>query len=289
MRRNKIEDLSESEFRKLMDKTSEQLANQFIAETSRRQKAQQAIDGKRVKTLLIMSAENPMGNQLQSDIVLEIPSNNPNPVCTTVNNKERTNLFAEMLKSQQFCYFPVKGKYGNVEYSYIVYNISLDDAKRFGRYFDQRDIIFGEVKEQGSVAFNLYRKDESEFANVKDVNRDYYYVETKDGYLPIDSDANDYYTAIGRHNKFSIPFETYMSESLRNIVSGLAFVNEIVEERNQKHWSYAKRYNRNLNESISDSYTPWGRRQRRADLWGKNYEIECDAYERAFPQNNIND
>jgi len=284
MRRNKTKNLSESEYHNIVKR----IPNRVIAETSRRQKAQQAIDGKRVKTLLIMSAENPMGKQLQSDTILEIPRNNPNPVCTAVSNKERTNLFANMLEKQQFCYFPVKGKYENIEYSYIVYNISLDDAKRFGRYFDQRDIIFGKVKEQGVVAFYLYRKDESEFANVKDSYRDYHHTETKNGYLPIDSNANDYYTAIGRHNKFSIPFDAYMSESLHNIVSGLAFVNEIVEDRSRKHWSYAKRYNRNLNESISDTYTPWGRRQRRADLWGKNYEIECNAYERYFPRNNTN-
>lgn len=220
-----------------------------------------AIAGKRVKTFLIMSAENHTGETLSDGAVLEIPQNNPNPVCTTVNNEERTKIYATMLRKHQFCHFPVKGKYGSIEYSFIVYNIALDDAKRFGRYFDQRDIIFGEVTERDTVTFNLYRKDESEFANVKDKTRNYSHKETIEECLPMDVDA-------------------YMSETLRNVVSGMAFVNELVEERCQKHWSYATRYHRNLTESISDNFTPWGRRQRRAGLWGKYYEIECNAYER---------
>jgi len=242
-----------------------------LSEMSKRQKAQQAIDRKRVKTLLIMSAENPMG-QLTSESMPEIPRNNPNSVCKVADNEERTDIYAERLKRHQFCYFPAKGKYGNIDYSFIAYNIALDDAMRLGRYFDQRDIIFGEVTEQGTVAFSLYRKDESEFATVKDKTRQYCHKETIEEHLPIASDANN-------------PLDTCLSASLQNIVEGMAWVNDLVEERSQAHWSYATRYQRNLDESISDHFTPWGRRQRRSTLWGSHYELDCNAYERAFPEN----
>jgi len=244
-----------------------QTAKAASGSTGKLPSAQQAIDGKRVRTLLIMSAENPMGN-------FEIPENNPNPVCTAVSNKERTDIYAAMLRKHQFCCFPAKGKCGNLEYSFIVYNIALDDAMRLGRYFDQRDIIFGEVVEEGKVALSLYRKDESEFANAKDKTRNYRHKRTAEASLPVDSAASDHCAAA--------------DNTLQNIVSGMAFVNSLVEERSRKHWSYATRYNRNLKASISDNYTPWGRRQRRADLWGKHYELDCNAYEQAFPENNPN-
>lgn len=100
-----------------------------LSETSRRQKAQRAINniGSRVKTYAILTSENPMGNRFSKS-----------------DNAQLINRLKSYLKNGNFVWFPVKGMYGEKENSFIVYNISLTDTLDIAKKFNQ-EVSYGAI------------------------------------------------------------------------------------------------------------------------------------------------
>lgn len=150
-----------------------------IHETSRRQKAMSAIKGtsNRIKTCAILTSENPM-TTLPKDY----------------NDRLRQKLEV-YLKTGNFAWFPVKGKYGDKENSYIIYNISLDDALHVGEKFEQESIIW--VDNRGDEPVYQYWEQNGNGEFVKKHERNTYIDMT---------DQDDLWTQISRKFKFQIPF-----------------------------------------------------------------------------------
>lgn len=93
----------------------------------------------RVKTIAIISAENPCGSDLSRS------ENNQ------LTNKLITRLssdYYDFIEGERIGYRPIKGMYNNPENSFIINNITKDDAMKIGDDFKQESIIFGERYEE---------------------------------------------------------------------------------------------------------------------------------------------
>jgi len=81
----------------------------------------------KIKTIGILTAENPCAQEL-----------------TPQENNRRNAKLEEILGSFLFGYRKVKGKYGNLENSFLVNNITKKQLMQLGDEFVQESIIFGE-------------------------------------------------------------------------------------------------------------------------------------------------
>lgn len=184
----------------------ENTVRDYITEVSRQQKAQQALNGwnASIKTMAILTSENPR---------YEEHSDGEN----TNNNQRRENLEKD-LKLGNYAWFPVKGQYGGKEKSYIVYNISLDDALYLGRKFGQESIIFidgshCEYWEQSGDG-KYSKTHEREMSQRLDM-----------------TNADDYYTQVSRAFKFQIPFFGGSDENKETMGESALRVCEVIQKR----------------------------------------------------------
>lgn len=252
--------LTQSELKEVVKRTAVQMLN----ETSRRQKAVSGFIGKnnKIKTFGIITGENPMGRKLPQQ-----------------ENTKRNEMLRSYLQSRQFVWFPVKGKYGNTEHPFMIYNCSIEDLKTIGRTFDQESFIFAEVRinaDNAQVVFSYYQKFYPETAKtdeggkkLKPSEKDYQFIESKSEFVTLDNDVDDFFTSIGRNFKFTIPFDIFLEQ--------VESVNKMILERCSKYEQYQKSHERLISESISDELTFNGRRLRRAQLYGTHYEnfLKC--------------
>lgn len=219
-----------------MDKL-DRIIKEKIEETPRRQKAKRGFWGKQnnIKTFCIISSENPLGRKID-----------------LMENKVLYNNLIELLRNNQYIYFPVKGKYNNIEHLVMVYNISINDSENIGLKYNQESFIYATVLDDNLVNFSYYQKGETgNYAKIEDIQK---YVDATD----------DDFTAIGRHFKFRIPFKIFEGQCRK--------INNIIKERCEND-IYQRNYNKWINESISDEFTPHAQRIRRAKLWGTNYKM----------------
>lgn len=127
----------------------------------------------------------------------------------------------------RYSYYKVKGKYGNVENSFIVYNITLDDAKSLCAKNGQQSFIFA-INDNGNLKFQFW-------ANASRSGYSYKMVDEKEEFNILDDDAEDFYTQISRDFKFSIPFDKFevavsdMVESITNRAYSLGYTDEDID------------------------------------------------------------
>ena len=102
--------------------------------------------GKRkvLKQFVIITPENPMGVK-----------------ASAVDNANFRKKFEDILKTELLYAYPVRGKYGNTEHSYIVFNMPLELAKRVGSIYDQQSFILGKVIGENEVEYQLWWKNAS--------------------------------------------------------------------------------------------------------------------------------
>lgn len=157
-----------------------------IMDTSRRQKAVQSVkSGKNVKTLMILTAQNPKGVKMDDE----------------ENNKRNASLEKD-LSLNHFRWFRIKGKYNDKEKSYIVYNVSIEDAKRISMDYDQESFIFGIHNGEGEITWQYWEKSG---------NNPYELAVEKNEYVDA-TDDNNMFSNIGRNFKFRIPFFDHFNQ-----------------------------------------------------------------------------
>ena len=104
------------------------------------------------------------------------------------------------LNSGMYHYYKVKGKYDSVEHSFLVYNLSINNAKYLCEEFCQESFIFG-INTGDKLVFQFWKNTGK---------NGYHYVMTDERDIFIDTtDANQDYTQISRDFKFTIPFEKF--------------------------------------------------------------------------------
>ncbi len=97
----------------------------------------------KIKTIGILTAENPCAQKL-----------------TPQENNVRNAKLEKILGSYLFGYRKVKGKYGNMENSFLVNNITKSQLMQLGDEFVQESIIFGDYFEEGEkfgMEFSMIR------------------------------------------------------------------------------------------------------------------------------------
>ena len=133
-----------------LDKTDNELLGERVEqivlnETSRLQKAKRRFlhpAHNHIRSICIITSQNPFG--------VKAP------------RKENDALAKDLemrLRVEKFPFYPVRGKYGSVERSYMIFNIGLDDAKLIGHRYDQQSFIYIVVDETGGMEFQLWWKD----------------------------------------------------------------------------------------------------------------------------------
>ena len=219
--------------------------NEFVPkevnETSRRQKAQSALDGKNqnVKTMAILTSENPRYKELSDG--------------ENTNNAERTENLEKDLKLGRFAWFPVKGQYEGKENSYLIYNISLENALFLGKKFGQESIIF--INGRHCEYWEQY-------GNGK-------YKKTHDREMKqrLDmSNADDFYTQVSKNFKFQIPFFDGNDENKNAMTESIKKVNTVIKSRIKDLNEIKRRLNTTLTASSG-----YNRYCNRCILYGDNF------------------
>lgn len=182
--------ITETELRDMIKKSVKTL----ITETSRRQKATQAIHGtnRRVRTMAIISAENPMG---------------------TIMNKEYNQQAKEELERQltigNYRFFKVKGNYDGIENSLMVYNISIEDTLYLCYKYNQESVIFVDMQNDGEVSYQYWQGNDNH-SPLKLQHEEHEIVDA--------TDDDNYYTQISKHFKFRIPFFEHVMKICDDLV-----------------------------------------------------------------------
>ena len=181
-----------------------------------------AIDGVQdyVKTFCIITGQSQMGQKGTNNI-----------------NRNGNNNILQVLRDGKYAYVPVKGKYGRVEDTFMIFNIPIDNAKYLAKETRQQSFIFGR-KENCKTFFDYYEYDEN--------SREYRFIETKDYYQDM-TNSTDYYTEIGNKKKFSIPFDVF-NECCSTF-------NSIISEQMNKSQKYRENYEERVKKCLMENRT----------------------------------
>lgn len=107
----------------------------------------------KIFTLGIITAKNPMGTSLGKD-----------------ENKEKNERFYRTLRAGYYGVKQHKGKYGNLENPYMIYNITFDILLKYAQDYHQEQFIFGE---------KLFTEDNLPYMNFLCMNKDIIWHRTK--------------------------------------------------------------------------------------------------------------
>lgn len=223
-------------------KVVSEVLKEAVNETSRRQKADAAINRKNpnIQTLAILTSENPRFDS--------------NTDGKNVTNADRRENLEKDLKLGHYAWFPVKGQYGGKEKSYIIYNISLEDALHLGRKFGQESIIFNEGDK--CQYWEQSGDGNYEMTHERDISQ------------KIDmSDADDYYTQVSRKNKFQIPFFDGSDENMEAMNESMKYVNKVINSRVKNLNEAQRRIDSSLNAT-----SPYNRYCNRGQLYGNKFQ-----------------
>lgn len=182
----------------------------------------------KIKTFAIISPENPMGMSYSKK-----------------ENEERLIQFKNDLRFGSYSYTQIKGKYNNIEHSFLIVNIRLQDAKAYASAFRQESFFFGQVTQNGSI-ISYYKtpwgKEKAMDKRNLKITMPYNLIETSDKIINAETE-DDFYS------KFGVKFRIDMS-----------CFNEKLNYINEK----------DLAESLSDEYTFLGARSYRIKMHNIN-------------------
>ena len=204
-----------------------------------------------VQSFGIMTPENPMGIK-SSD----------------ADNSKARNEFETKLEKMKYDYIPILGKYGNVEKSYFIININVDDLETLGYEYNQESFIYAE--KEWSEDFTSSSMYFSYFQKGKGKKDKYDILSDADG-ISNTQEANDFFTSLKSY-KFNIPFPIF--ESL------LKDAQELLETR------YSHINKENLVEGILENiykvrYTLKHRLQARSFLY-ESEDAKIERYKRLY-------
>lgn len=145
-----------------------------------------------IRCIVVLTAENPDSQKHSPDF----------------NWKQNHNLLDD-IKSGGYAYVPAIGKFGNEEHPYAVFNMSIETAKHLCGKYQQTSFVYTELNDNVGIHSEYWEK----------ANPTLPYNEEKNNYIKKDecdewndmSDADDYFTIVGKKFKYSIPFSIFES------------------------------------------------------------------------------
>ncbi len=158
-----------------------------------------------IRTIAVLTAENPDTQQAPNQF----------------NKKARQSLLSN-IKNAGYAYVPAMGKFGNTERPYAVFNMSVETTKALCGKYQQTSFVYSMLNDDGSVHSEYWEKQNPTQPYDKHKN-DYVKKDECDTWEDM-SDADDNFTVIGKHFKYSIPFDIFNSvdESIGKNVKRLA-------------------------------------------------------------------
>jgi hypothetical protein len=129
-----------------------------------------------IDTVGIMTAENPMGEKMPPEY-----------------NKYMLSELKRILRDNNYGFHEVMGKYGNIENSLIIPNISKNFMISLCEKFDQESIIWGEKIEDNKMRFHYIEQDGTVIESIDEIfigeeaqKRDDFFtwVQTRKFYIP---------------------------------------------------------------------------------------------------------
>lgn len=174
---------------------SQLCSNGLSNETSRRQKAQHVIADKGdvhkiyLHNFVIITAANPNGSSLP----------------TRHNEKLNNDLEDKLIHSYRIRFKKVIGKYNGVEESFICYDLSVANACKIAKDYEQESFIVGYRLEDGRMKYALYTHDEQ-----------WKFTQSDECYEVHDvTEETNYFTQLCRKFKFKMPFPTFENRKQR--------------------------------------------------------------------------
>lgn len=208
----------------------------MLIETSRETKAKRLFTAptfmNKIHTFGIMTGENPDATQMSSNI-----------------NRALNANFESWLKRTGYQYYKVKGKYGSVEHSYLIYNVALADMIIFATDLKQQSFIYGK-NINGKLTFEFWAN------RAKSGKYSYIKVDEKTAYTT-SPEFEDAYSQISRDFRFNIPFEKFAANTA-----------DMIERFNTKLSPYDRKCL--LDRSLNESLTYMGRTFARCRLYKNN-------------------
>lgn len=136
-----------------------------------------------------------------------------NPDSQPTDRKTNKNLNKELFDTLrvQYTIVPTQGKFGNVENSFIVFNITRENAMYYCGKYQQTSFVYSSIDEDGQLLSEYWEKQDAGKPYDKKTNP---YVEKDRSAEWVDmSGADDFYTIVGKKFKYSIPFSIFESYS----------------------------------------------------------------------------
>ena len=147
-----------------------------------------------INTIAFLTAENPQGEKASPEF-----------------NREQNKKLENTLRSMNLSFRKVKGKFGSEEKSYMVMNITRDEAVELGEMFEQEAVIWGsKVGEDDQVGFSFEYIEGDNTVQTRDIS-------LSSGDI---QDREDYYSQI-KGRKFIIPFFDDDYEGVKQMVTRL--------------------------------------------------------------------
>jgi len=135
-----------------------------------------------INTVAFISAENPCGQKTPAS-----------------ENKKRNADMIEFLKKSKLAFGKIFGKYGETEVSYLINNLTKEDAMVIGKMFEQHSVIFGEKRETGMIFDMIVTYNCFDGENIGDI------LGSRKVFKHIDKNEVDFYSKF-KGRKFQIPF-----------------------------------------------------------------------------------
>lgn len=150
-----------------------------------------------IKTFGIVTAENPDSMEI-----------------SRTDNKKRMRTLSNSLKSAHYIFVKQKGHFGgNNEYSYFIFNISLDTLIYYAGLYQQTSFFYCELKDN-KVISHYYEKEDTTKPYNK-ITNPYVLIESSDEY--IDASNEEDYSEIGGKFRYTIPLKYF--EDIDNKIS----------------------------------------------------------------------
>jgi len=208
-----------------------------------------------IEMMAILTAENPNGQQAPPEF-----------------NREANAKLAQKLQSLNYGFIPIQGKFGGPENSFIIPNMTRQDAVDIGKEFDQESVIWGK-KMSEDVGEPFFR---------------FEYIETSDP-SPRDSgervrdvslggakaqEREDYYSLV-KGRKFYIPFFDDEYEGAKPADGGrrISLAKDELPD-DERVDELVKKINYHVGKSLQESRTPKSRWHHRG--LAKDYRRRLD-------------
>ena len=163
-----------------------------------------------IKCFVVFTAENP----------------DSEPATKQFNKKANHDLY-NILKQNQYNVIPTQGKFGNIEHSYIVFNIKKDVVAELCGKYQQTSFIYSYLEDDKLIS--EYWEKENTLLPYNNYSNPYVLKDKSDDWVDM-SGADDFYTIVGDKFKYSIPFSIFEDV---NVHYNKLMVNENNEDKDK--------------------------------------------------------